>query len=67
VAKFEARDCEKVYISTDAGRASAVGIGSLYYWAAADSPREYQVVVASRRPSQSPESEFLLIHTGGAV
>jgi hypothetical protein len=64
-AKFDARECEKVYMSADAGRDSSVCVGSLYYWAAADSPREFQAVVAARRPSQAPESEFPFIHTGG--
>jgi hypothetical protein len=40
--------------------------GSLYYWAAAYSPREYQAVMAARRPRQAPESELPFIHTGGA-
>jgi hypothetical protein len=39
-AKFDARECEKVYMSARAGSCTSVGVGSLFYWAAADSPRE---------------------------
>jgi hypothetical protein len=57
-AKFDARDREKVYMSADAGRGGFVGVGSLYYWASADSPREYRAAMAALRPSKAPESEF---------
>jgi hypothetical protein len=62
--KLDVREYEKVYMSADTGRGNSVGVGSLYFWAATDSPRKYQAVVAARTPSQAPESEFPFIHTG---
>jgi hypothetical protein len=56
-AKFDARDCEKVYMSADAGHGNFVAAMSLYYSAAADSPREYQAMnptMAARQATPTP-------------
>ena len=57
-AKFVERECEKVYLSANAGRGASVNIGSLHRFALTDSPDEYRAAMAALRSSHAPGSEF---------